>query len=153
VGAPPAQVAAAQPIPAKTPVSTAPSPKAQRSPLLAASVVGVVVLLGVALYFAFLRPQPGIANEEACVVGQLCADETPAAVDNEEGIPFPEVARVAVADAKARADAGNALFVDVRDEDSFAQAHIPGSVLIPLNEIEAQGSNLPIDRDIILYCT
>ena len=126
---------------------------AKRSSLVPALLLGAALLIGVAAYFAFFRAQPGIANVEGCVVGQPCADETPADVDNAEGIPYPEIDRIAPADAKARFDSGDAVFVDVRDAESYAAAHIPGSVLMPLNEIETLGAELPIAGAIILYCT
>jgi len=44
------------------------------------------------------------------------------------------------------------LLVDVRQPGEYAQGHIPGAVLIPLGEIPGRLRELPVDRDIIVYC-
>lgn len=74
-------------------------------------------------------------------------------VHDEQGIPFPEVPRLPLADAKVRFDAGGALFVDVRDRDSYAAGHIPNSLSLPLGEIEARAAELPTDAELLTYCT
>ncbi len=43
-------------------------------------------------------------------------------------------------DGLVSALAAGALLVDVRGADEFAQAHVPGAVLIPLHEILATAS-------------
>jgi hypothetical protein len=72
---------------------------------------------------------------------------------DEEGIPYPNAPRMDLADAKARYDAGQALFVDVRDADSYAVAHIPESLSLPLGELEAAIPPLSRDAWIVTYCT
>jgi sulfur-carrier protein adenylyltransferase/sulfurtransferase len=44
------------------------------------------------------------------------------------------------------------LLVDVRQPDEYIQGHIPGSQLIPLDELETRLSELPPDKDLIFYC-
>ncbi len=44
------------------------------------------------------------------------------------------------------------VLVDVRQPDEYAQGHIPGSVLIPLAEIPQRLSELPVDKDVVVYC-
>jgi rhodanese-related sulfurtransferase len=46
----------------------------------------------------------------------------------------------------------NAYLLDVRDEDEFAEAHVPGSVNIPLPALRRDPSALPKDRPILAYC-
>lgn len=44
------------------------------------------------------------------------------------------------------------LLVDVRQPDEYAGGHIPGSKLMPLDELESNSSGLPSNKDIIFYC-
>jgi 3-mercaptopyruvate sulfurtransferase SseA len=64
-----------------------------------------------------------------------------------------QVERVSLADAKKAFDMGSAVFVDVRDSTSYNNAHIPGALLIPLNELTTQLSELDPASWIITYCT
>jgi 3-mercaptopyruvate sulfurtransferase SseA len=64
-----------------------------------------------------------------------------------------EIARVDLQLARAAAQSGEAVIIDVRDEASFASGHIPGAVNIPLNQIESQLANLDSDQWYIPYCT
>jgi len=45
-----------------------------------------------------------------------------------------------------------AFLLDVRDADEFEEAHIPGAVNLPLNEIRSRMGELPRDREISIYC-
>lgn len=45
-----------------------------------------------------------------------------------------------------------AFLLDVRDEDEFAEGHVPGSVNIPLPALRRDPSALPKDRPILAYC-
>ena len=44
------------------------------------------------------------------------------------------------------------LLVDVRQPDEYTQGHIPGSKLMPLDELESHFSALPSAKDIFFYC-
>jgi rhodanese-related sulfurtransferase len=46
----------------------------------------------------------------------------------------------------------DAFLLDVRDEDEFAEGHVPGSVNIPLPALRRDPSPLPKDRPILAYC-
>jgi 3-mercaptopyruvate sulfurtransferase SseA len=65
--------------------------------------------------------------------------------------PLSEVPRVSLADAKAAYDNSSAVFVDVRDAESYAQGHIPGALSIPLTEIPNRSSELDPSDWIITY--
>ena len=58
-------------------------------------------------------------------------------------------------EAKELIDRGEAVVVDVRTEEEYAQSHIPGALLLPNETIDAQTARelLP-DRDalILVYC-
>lgn len=68
-------------------------------------------------------------------------------------IPYPEIQRVSLADAKSALDAGEAVFVDVRSAEAFAGQHITGSINIPTTELEARLAELDPNQWIIPYCT
>ncbi len=72
---------------------------------------------------------------------------------NQADIPFPEIPRVRLPDAKAAFDIKNAVFLDVRGEPFYSQGHIPGALSIPLADISNQLSELNKNDWIIPYCT
>jgi len=45
-----------------------------------------------------------------------------------------------------------ALFLDVRSQEEWAQAHVPNSIQIPLDELQGRLDELPRDRDIVVVC-
>lgn len=47
---------------------------------------------------------------------------------------------------------GGALLVDVREPWEYDQQRIPGSVLIPMNEVPDRLDEIPADRDIYVHC-
>lgn len=79
---------------------------------------------------------------------------TPAAkVPVEAEDSYPQIARVSLADAKSAYDSGSALFLDVRDAESYAASHIPGALNIPLEELPQRFNELDTQAWIITYCT
>ena len=59
-----------------------------------------------------------------------------------------EVAPKAVNEALAN----GAVLVDVRERSEYAEARIPGAVLIPLGELPARLAEVPADRDVYVHC-
>lgn len=45
------------------------------------------------------------------------------------------------------------LIVDTRNEPSFKQGHIRGSILIPYSEFSSRADELPKSKMIVTYCT
>lgn len=135
----PEQATAQPPIPRTA--SKPATPKPNRPPmalLLGLGAVAIAIVL-VATYWATARPPAIVGNFPV---------ETSA-----DGIPFPDVPRISVADARAAAEAGNAIILDVRSRGQYAASHIPGAVLIPLEEFETRYSELPQNVQILTYCT
>lgn len=58
---------------------------------------------------------------------------------------------ISVDQAAARQSAG-ALMLDVRQPDEWNEAHIEGATLIPLGELQNRLSEVPKDREIVVYC-
>lgn len=82
----------------------------------------------------------------------------PAAVDvpdehDASGLPYPDVPRISVAETRERFENGTAVIVDVRSAQEYSEAHIPGALSFPLDELQARYQELPRDTEIITYCT
>lgn len=63
--------------------------------------------------------------------------------------------KISAADAKARVDSGDEIIIlDVRTQEEFDEAHIPGAILIPNETIlDEQPELLPdLDAEILIYC-
>ena len=63
--------------------------------------------------------------------------------------------RIEVGEAKAMADAGEAVILDVVASNVWPSMTrtIPGSIRIPPEEIQKRFGELPRDKTIIAYCT
>lgn len=66
-----------------------------------------------------------------------------------------EVPRVPPDQAKAAFERGDAVIVDVRGADAYAQQHIQGALEISLGAIETDPTSINLDKNkwIITYCT
>ena len=68
-------------------------------------------------------------------------------------VPYPDVARISLVEARSRFDSGQVIMLDVRSRSDFEDAHIPGAVSIPLSDLAARFQELPIGAEILTYCT
>jgi phage shock protein E len=55
-------------------------------------------------------------------------------------------------DELARQSASGAYVLDVRRPDEYAGGHVPGAVLIPLDQLEARRAEVPGDREVYVIC-
>jgi Rhodanese-like domain len=99
---------------------------------------GLVLILGAAVYY-LVNPLNGSGS---------VATEQPAAA-----IPYPNVSRVSLKDAKAAYDLKNAVFIDVRGEPYYSEEHIPGALSITYDELPSNLQALKKTDWIIPYCT
>lgn len=86
-------------------------------------------------------------SKGACPLQALGRNSAAAAGENYQNITAAQV--------KARLDKGDMLTViDVRTKEEYASGHIPGSILIPFDEIKAKTGQLPQDKntEIVVYC-
>jgi len=104
---------------------------------LALVAIGLLLILGAGGWYLYQVLNP---------------EETIQPIPQSEG-NFPDVPRVSLADAKAAYDTGGAVFLDVRDAESYAQSHIVGALSIPLNELSDRMGELNKSDWIITYCT
>ena len=77
---------------------------------------------------------------------------TAGATPHPTSTPNDGVRRVTLEEARALADRGEAVIVDVRAKAQYDQSHIKGSVCIPRTEIDKRLAELPKDKLIIFYC-
>ncbi|MHB0923394.1 MAG: rhodanese-like domain-containing protein [Bellilinea sp.] len=68
-------------------------------------------------------------------------------------IPYPDVERISLMDAKTAFDNGAALFIDVRDPEYYDVLHISGALNIPYSQLETRMKELAVNQHIITYCT
>ncbi len=67
--------------------------------------------------------------------------------------PFPNVPRISIQEAKEKVELGRAVLIDVRSKQAYDSQHAAGALSFPEEEIEARLSELPRDKELILYCT
>jgi 3-mercaptopyruvate sulfurtransferase SseA len=88
------------------------------------------------------------------VILSACAPTFPQAEPEGPVAEAPgEVQRVSIEESKAAFDSGEAVFLDVRSESSYAAGHIPGALSIPLTDVPARIDELDPNQWIITYCT
>jgi hypothetical protein len=127
------------------------SKQARSSPSLAIPIIVgvavVVIIVGVIILRESQQPTaaalPGDASGAAGTAPPLSTN-TP---------PNPEVPRASLDGTRDKMENGEAVLVDVRSKASYDKAHAAGSVSIPEAEVHARLSELPRDKEIVLYCT
>jgi hypothetical protein len=67
--------------------------------------------------------------------------------------PTPDVARISAVEAGKAYNAQSAIFIDVRDADSYAAGHITGALNVPVLDVLKHLNELPKTAWIIAYCT
>ena len=119
-----------------------PSPKDRVSlaPLL---LVGMGILLMLGSVIGVISSSQQTSTTEA---------ELPAPISSPR-IPYPDIPRVRLGDAKAAYDLNQAVFIDTRGEPYFSSGHIPGALSMTEDEFAARMGELNPDAWIIPYCT
>ncbi|MHB0987523.1 MAG: rhodanese-like domain-containing protein [Bellilinea sp.] len=103
-------------------------------------ILGSVIILGVVIWQTIKALGPEIPAAQ------------PGPVPTSE-IPFPEVARISLQDAKSAHDDGSAVFVDVRDPEYYSAGHVSGALNIPYSKVRSRMAELDKNQWIITYCT
>lgn len=63
-----------------------------------------------------------------------------------------DVPQISIDQAKEKLDAGNTIFVDIRDPDSYRQARISGAVNLNNDNVQAFVDETDKADSIIVYC-
>ncbi len=103
-----------------------------------------------ATFLPSLTPSPTAtaAKPTATLVPLL----TPSPTANADKPTRADVPRVDVGEAKIRAEAGEAILVDVRTRATYEQQHIAGALSMPSAEVPERYAELPAGKLIIFYC-
>src|SRR5690625_3002504 len=59
---------------------------------------------------------------------------------------------VSLAELNDRMEKGEVILLDVRPKEEYENAHIPGAISMPMEELEEKLSSLPTGRDVVAYC-
>jgi hydroxyacylglutathione hydrolase len=70
-----------------------------------------------------------------------------------EGRPVERIELIDPDELADRLDTGDLIVLDVRDDDEWAEAHIPGSIHLPYGELPGRQDELPRDRAIAAICS
>ncbi len=70
-----------------------------------------------------------------------------------EGRPVRRIEQIDPDELAGRLESDDMLVLDVRDEDEFAEGHIPGSIHLPYGELPDRLGELPRDRAIAAICS
>jgi 3-mercaptopyruvate sulfurtransferase SseA len=117
-----------------------PNPRSKLVPVLMV-IAGLALILGSLAWIAFT------SRQTAARVEQLPAPVT------SPRIPYPDIKRATLEEARTAFDAGSVVFVDVRGEPYYSQGHIPGAISISLEELPNRLGELDKTARIITYCT
>ncbi|MCY7375382.1 MAG: rhodanese-like domain-containing protein [Pyrinomonadaceae bacterium] len=114
-------------------------------------ILSLSALLTIALLIGTACQTASTANTTANNANKALPNNTAPKAD-EHG-HTDDAPRISLADAKKDFDAGNAIFVDTRDEAAYKNEHIKGAVNISMNAVEAKYKELPTGKKIIAYCS
>ena len=89
----------------------------------------------------------------ACNASDTTKNTKPAALPGSDTVYADGARRVTADEMDAMVKNGQAIIVDVRNQASFDQGHIPGAKLIPAGEILNHLNELPRDKMIVTYCS
>ncbi|MEI8167020.1 MAG: rhodanese-like domain-containing protein [Chloroflexales bacterium] len=127
--------------------------------LMPALIGGLVTLAAIIAVVLTIRPAPvQVPTTTQAVTPITEAHTTAGAATAEAGVTHgglnptgPAVEQIGLATAKARFDAGTAIFIDVRAGSEYTSGHIPGALTITTNELESKLKSLPDGAVIIAY--
>ena len=122
-------------------------------------VFGVVLMIGALLWFVIVTRQSAarttvlptpVVSSITPVASPVSSSVTPVATP---AIPYPEIKRISLADAKAAFELKSAIFIDVRGEPYYSESHVPGALSMTYDELSSRMGELDKKAWIITYCT
>jgi rhodanese-related sulfurtransferase len=110
------------------------------------------LILGAAMLFGLVLQWPLVRQSWRGELASLLSQ----ARNQRRQEQFQGVKTISLAQAYARFQQGQALFIDARPADEFAELHVPKSLNITPNMVEAglaeKVADLARDREIVVYC-
>jgi rhodanese-related sulfurtransferase len=113
-------------------------------------LLGVIVLAVVGCAPASAAPTTVAPTIIAPAAGAP-TDGAPTMATNPPAAMAPLPDTISVAEAAAKRDAG-AFVLDVRTPEEWNEYHIPGSTLIPLDQLETRLNEVPRDKELVVVC-
>jgi sulfur-carrier protein adenylyltransferase/sulfurtransferase len=65
------------------------------------------------------------------------------------GEPF---VRLSVEEAKTKLEGGEVALIDVREPGEYAEGHLPGAKLMPVNSVPQRQAEFPSDKPLLFVC-
>jgi len=129
-------------------------------------ILGALLMIGALLWLVFATrraatpatdlPAPAVSPVTPTLAVMTSPASTapglPTPVDS-PAIPYPELKRVSLTDAKAAFDLKAAVFIDVRGDPYYSENHVPGSISMTNDEMSSRMGELDKNAWIITYCT
>ena len=115
--------------------------------------MGGVLMIGALLWFVVATRKstvPALVSPVAQSKPPTVALPTPVATP---AIPYPEIKRIGLKDAKAAFELKSAVFIDVRGDPYYSEGHIPGAISMTQDEMVSRMGELDKNAWIITYCT
>lgn len=136
--------------------SDTPSPiRSPRLPRWALPVIAVLVIGGGLIGGLIFgqgspdqRSRPAVSSPQSAV-----GDGAPDIHDATGSIPYPEVARIEIAEVQTRRAAGTVLLVDARSAEQYDAGHAEGALLLGSADLDAKLASLDEAMIIVTYCT
>jgi rhodanese-related sulfurtransferase len=66
--------------------------------------------------------------------------------------PGPQVPSIGVEEARRRLSQPGSLLIDVRETWEYESGHVPGAILVPLQELASRLGEIPKERAILVIC-
>jgi hypothetical protein len=105
------------------------------------------------LLIAERGPDAEPPQARAAPADSATAADSPVSFGTEAELASPDL-RLSITQLKTLLGTGPVLLLDVRDVDSYVAGHLPGAILVPLDDLVARLPELrKEDRPIVAYCT
>ncbi len=90
----------------------------------------------------------------ACIVATVTVLGTAQPAVAQYKLTEATVVRISLPDLKKQMAAGTVVVVDVRDANGYAQGHIPGAWLIPVDQAAQRAADLKkLGKLVVTYCS
>ena len=103
----------------------------------------IIIMASALLAFAVSCNQPASNTSNTTAIAAITSTTTISSIPGHT---------VTAQDAKNLLDTDKTVvFIDVRDQNMYDSGHIPGAVLIPVLEIKDRLSEIPKDKQVVVY--